>query len=415
LKGGYEKKIMKKLLCVMTFVMLMFAVTPFVFGQASGSTGVSITPEDIVPRIWSCADRLVVDDSVNPGRSTTAGDLSDRVNNYAFEGEQIEWTVLVMNENGVTEIDQVVGTVDPLTQGVGGDIEVACQPVVGVPASLGGGTTIPASCNAQIDGNSLTGDTLDVTTQVFYTCTLTVETADSHQGEHFSTIEVFSGLDSDTADENEFWFFNPVVGLNVDGATAAGLLDFGTTRPGAVSYSNTITVENGAEAGSGVLLDMFVSGTDFFDPAIVGAACPTSNRLRLGDNFAESGDATEATGLIADLDDSCEINTGSTEVMDQFCYHATSGAFSTQDDPRADAEGYVPIVYGNAFEPTFYNDAEIIAGDPTDLISYGATDYYAGNVLSPGAEIAMTFKLGLPSPCVGTFTDGQIYFWGEVI
>ena len=402
----------------MTLVMLMFAVTPFVFGQASGSTGVSITPEDIVPRIWSCADRLIVDDNVNPGRSTTAGDLSDRVNNYAFEGEQIEWTVLVMNENGVGEIDSVEGTVTA-TQGINGIPEVGCLEVVGVPASLGGGPNIPASCNAQIDGNSLTGTALDTTTQRFYTCTLTVETAADHTMENYMTVEVTSGTDSAIVVENEFWYLNPVVGLTITGGSdGGGLLTFTGVRPGAVAYSDTVIVENSAATGSGVLLDMFVSGTDFTDPASSGALCPTSNVLKLGNNFAENEAGTEATGEIADLDDVCSIDHSSAGTGDHFCYYASSGSYSTENDIRADAEGYVPIVYGSSFDPTFYNDAEIIGGDstiPSTLTSYGSVNYYSGNVLSPGAEIAMTFKLGLPSPCVGDFSEGDIYFWGEVI
>ncbi len=41
--------------------------------------------------------------------------------------------------------------------------------------------------------------------------------------------------------------------------------------------------------------------------------------------------------------------------------------------------------------------------------------YYLGNVLSPGAEIALTFRLALPEPCNGDFDSGSIFFWGEAI
>ena len=79
-------------------------------------------------------------------------------------------------------------------------------------------------------------------------------------------------------------------------------------------------------------------------------------------------------------------------------------------DPRNDAEGYVPIVYGDDFDTDFYNDAEVM--QPVGPYNPG---YQPGNILTPGAEIAMTFKLGLPEPCVGDFTDGSIFFWGEAI
>ena len=392
----------------MTFVMLMFAVTPFILGQASGSTGVSITPIDEGPSIWSCLDRVLVDDSVNPGRSTTAGDLSDRINNYAFEGEQIVLTVLAIDESGITEIDQVVGTLGA-TQGTGNAIEVGCVERLAFDPDTDG--TVADSCNAILNGNSLSAEAFDATTMRYYDCTFTVETAASHVGENFITIEATSGANSAIVAENEFWFLNPTVGLTVIG----GDLTFADVRPGTVSYSNTLVVENDAQDDSGVLLDMFISGTDFFDGTSVGAVCPVSNTLRLGDNFAEAGDSFEATGLIADLDDVCSLDLGSTGTGDHFCYYASSGAYSTDDDIRSDIEGYVPLVYGDTFTPNFYNDAEIITGTPTELVNIGGIDYYAGNILSPGSEIAMTFKLGLPEPCVGDYDDGDIYFWGEVI
>jgi hypothetical protein len=39
----------------------------------------------------------------------------------------------------------------------------------------------------------------------------------------------------------------------------------------------------------------------------------------------------------------------------------------------------------------------------------------AGNTLTPGAEMALIFKLDMPEPCVGDFSEGSIYFWGEAI
>jgi len=113
----------------------------------------------------------------------------------------------------------------------------------------------------------------------------------------------------------------------------------------------------------------------------------------------------------------CNIDT-TADNADHLCYYATSGAYSTANDPRNDAEGYVSIKYGDAFTKDFYNDAEIVASNVTasgDLISYGGVDYFTGNVLTPGSEIAITFKLGLPEPCYGDFSDGDIYFWGEAI
>src|SRR3989338_1338868 len=124
-----------------------------------------------------------------------------------------------------------------------------------------------------------------------------------------------------TMDENEYWFLNPVIALSVDGDLA-----FEDVRPGTDSYSDTILLGNDADVVSGVMLDMFISGTDFYDSLSSGARCPTTNQLTL----------------------------------DAFRYYTTNGAYnSAQDagidvapsrgDRNNDAEGYTNIGYGIGF------------------------------------------------------------------
>ena len=433
----------------MAMAMLIASIMPVVFAtDTSIGIGIEITPEEFEPLIWMCDSRTVFDDNLEGGRATwahsgicyddtdasgtiNAGDalvpagddneaaclanpdggnanlfdptneMVERANNYAFEGEQIQWNVLVMDKNKIEQIEEVVATIGD-TQGTGNDIEVECQEDLG-------NTAIDASCNARIDQLPLT--TFDSTVMRNYVCTLTVETVDSMDGEYWVTVEAIGVDGSATVDENEYWYLNPTIALSVEGD-----LSFDEVMPGTVAYSETMLIGNDADDGSGVLLDMFISGTDFYDSAASDARCPVTNRLKLGDNTAESSDASEATP--ADLDDSCTINLGNTEANDAICYYATQGAYSTEDDPRNDAEGYVPIVYGDAFTTAFYNDAEIIAPSNSPgggILTIGGVDYYAGNVLTPGSEIAITFKLGLPEPCVGNFDSGSLYFWGEAI
>ncbi len=225
------------------------------------------------------------------------------------------------------------------------------------------------ACNARIGEEALTSFNSDV--MRYYTCTLTVETPDSMYGEYWVTVEAtdLDGL-SGTMDENEYWFFNPVVAVSIDGD-----LIFSDVRPGTLSYSDTILVGNDADDGSGVLMDMFISGTDFYDSSSSGAKCPTTNQLSL----------------------------------EQFDYYATNGYYSTEDDSRSDTEGYVGIGYGDHFETSFYGNNEIIQ------TTTGETSYSPGNILAPGAEMALTFRLDLPEPCNGDFDSGAIYFWGEAI
>jgi hypothetical protein len=184
-------------------------------------------------------------------------------------------------------------------------------------------------------------------------------------GDAWITVEA-TDLDGlvGTMDENEYWFLNPVVALTIDGDLA-----FDNVRPGTSSYSDTLLVGNDADSGSGVRLEMFIAGTDFYDSESSGAMCPTSNVLSLS-NFA---------------------------------YFATNGYYSTT--AMGDAEGYMSIPSGERITQA----NEIIGG-----IQYPGS-HTTGNVLTPGSEMALTFRLNLPEPCNGDFDTGSIYFWGEAI
>ena len=230
---------------------------------------------------------------------------------------------------------------------------------------------IPGSCNARILEEQITEFDNDI--MRFYTCTLTVETPLSMYGEHWITVEAvdLDGL-SGTISENEYWFLNPQITLDIQ-----GLLVFNDVRPGTSTYSETLVVSNDADFGSGVWMDMFMTGTDFYDSSSSGAMCPTTNQLSLNN----------------------------------FRYYAVNGAYNSGADPRSDIEGYNPVVYGIGFnDPNpFYNNAEILQAGPME------GPYWWANTLMPGADIAVTFRLDLPEPCNGDFDSGDIYFWGEAI
>jgi len=383
---------MRKKLSILAIAIMIASVIPIVLAVSDGD---SLTPdidvEEFPPEIWMCDHRVVLDDETEPGRwiggnwsqnvssyTLFGKKLDERINNYAFEGEQIVWDVLVLDKNGIEKIEDVFATIGDTEQGEGNDIEVNCI----LDYIVSDKDEIPESCNARILEEEITN--LSDNMAAFYKCILTVETSESMAGEFWVTVQVddLNG-DSGTMDENEFWFFNPVIALSIDGN-----LEFDNVRPGTDSYSETILVGNDADEESGVLLDMFISGTDFYDSSSSGAKCPTSNVLDL----------------------------------QNFRYFATSGAYSTQNDLEVDippgrgdrnrdAESYVNIGYGIGFNnPTpFYDGFEIIQSPA--MIG----PYYLGNILAPGAEMALTFKLSLPEPCNGDFDSGALYFWGEAI
>ena len=379
---------MRKLAALIVSMLMVLTVLPHAFAVNVGA-GLSpdIGTEDFAPLVWMCDSRIVLDDATEPGRiSNDSMELFERTQNYAFEGEQISWTVLVMDKNGIQKVEDVYGTVGDV-QGEGNPIEVNCVEL------LGHSTTVDPSCNARILEEDLSGTQLDTNIQRYYKCILTVETPLSMYGEYWITVEAID-LDGlmGTMDENEYWFLNPVIALSIDGS-----MTFDNVRPGTHSYSDTILVGNDADDGSGVQLDMFISGTDFYDSSSSGAACPTTNQLLLGNGNSQC------------------------DAADPFCYFATHGAYSTQADGRSDAEGYVGIGYGIGFnDPNpFYGTA---ATDNTGYeimqnpLTYAATaPYHAPNVLVPGSEMAVTFRLNLPEPCNGDFDTGAIYFWGEAI
>ena len=378
--------------------LLVISVMPMVLAV---DVGTDITPdietEDFPPLIWLCDDRVVVDDRVESGRidgqavydkdnNLKGYELIERHHNYAFEGEKLEYTVLVMDKNGINKIEDVYMTLGD-EQGEGNDIEVNCVERL----DLGDG--VDESCNARIDEEEI--DDWNSQVMRYYECTFTVETADSMYGEFWITAEVtdLDGLSS-TVDENEFWFLNPVIALSL-----IGDLTFSDVRPGTVSYSDTLLVGNDADEGSAVALDMFITGTDFYDSGSSGAMCPTTNQLQLQ---GEGPDGTLGT----------DDDTG-------FRYYTVKGAYSTAGDdtvddgdlPNArvlDAESYLNIQYANAFSTNLYDEAEILQD-----IAIGP--YWIANILAPGEEFAITFKLTLPEPCNGDFDSGSLYFWGEAI
>ncbi len=367
----------------LTLIVLSLLAVSFVLpAVAAIDTGIGldidITTEKFAPMVWMCDSRVVEDDAIEPGRVSGAGtNLVERINNYAFTGESVEWRVLVLDKNGADKVKDVYVTVGS-SQGEGNPIEANCA----FDYVLSDKDQIHESCNAMV-GQAQLEDVFKANTLAYYDCQLTVETADSMAGEMWVTVEA---EDNDgllgTMAENEFWFFNPIIGLDVTGALA-----FSDVTPGTYSYSPTLTVQNDAEAGSGVMLDMFISGTNFYDSASSGAKCPTTNELDLS----------------------------------AFRYFATNGAYSTLGDDEddgndydpavtraQDAEGYVNIQHGDHFDRTMYGEAEILQDQQVG-------PYYTANVLAPGAEMSLTFRLNLPEPCNGDFDTGSIFFWGEAI
>lgn len=352
---------MKKLIAAL-FVAVLMLTSVLAVGVGTG-VGIEITPEQFAPRVWMDPNtRLVLDDYMEPGViSNGEQPMVERIENYAFAGEQIYWNVLVWDKNGVEKISDVYVRLNTSINSAG-DIEANCRE----------STTTDIPFDVWEGEENVTWNPL---TMRWYDCTLTVEP--QWEGEYFvAAVAVDLNGQWDEFAENEFWFMNPVIALGLTGG-----LNFGVVRPGATKLSDTLVLKNEAEAGSGVLLDMFIAGTDFYDVTHSGAMCPTSNVLRLTN----------------------------------FKYYASNGAYNTCNNiPAPDAQCYddIPYYMDGAGAPVNNNYDRIIS--QTANVAFGF--YPAGNVLSPGADMSLNFKLSLPEPCNGgPFTSGQIKFFGEAI
>ncbi len=367
---GFTTKNKHKAMLPVTAVLAMIMM-PIAFSAYQTGIGVVISTETFTPMVWLDNNaRLFADDPWNYGRVSMGGErLIEREKNYAFEGEQLSWDALVFDKNGVEDIRRVYVSLEN-----NATHEVDCS--------------INEFKNCVIEGTQIGEEEIvqfHEDTMQWYKCVATIEGPESMHKEHGVKIKVEDSDNLTAVDTGENWFLNPIVTITRDSLN----LQFGETRPGTISYSNTVLVGNGAETGSGVMMDMFISGTDFYDYDHSGAKCPTSNVLRLNN----------------------------------FRYYAVNGAYTTADDQEQDddtydpqtqrnldPEGYVNIQYGDHFFRTMYDEAEILQA-PAKV----GSNYWAANLLSPGSKMAITFKLTLPEPCEGTFSQGDIYFWGEAV
>ena len=103
---------MKRFFGIIAAMLLVLSVIPVMAVDTGTGIGLSITPEAFPPLIWMCDNRVVYEDCVEEGRTTNcATNLNERIENYAFEGEQITWKVLVMDKNKIEQISEVVGTI----------------------------------------------------------------------------------------------------------------------------------------------------------------------------------------------------------------------------------------------------------------------------------------------------------------
>ena len=116
-----------KLKAAILSLVLILGMLPFAAAETvtvGSGVGINVGIEDFVPRIWMNPESRILTRNPQDG----SAEAVERVNNYAFEGEQIAWTVLVMDKNKIDQNIDVYATIGD-SQGEGNDIEVNCQRV----------------------------------------------------------------------------------------------------------------------------------------------------------------------------------------------------------------------------------------------------------------------------------------------
>ncbi len=204
---------------------------------------------------------------------------------------------------------------------------------------------------------------------VNYLCTLTVEIPDSMHGESLIKAEVKSINGNHDETEIGSWFLNAAIDLNPQTTT----IIFPNPSLGERVYSKPIIVTSNVEQGSNVPLTMYISGTHIYD------------------------------------------SYGNLINLSNLAYYTKNGDYNTLNDPRADSEGYVPLMYGDQFTRNFFNNAEIIQVPGINWKLYERhykPGTYPENILETDDEMILTFRLDSPLTYSGYFNIVNVYVWG---
>jgi hypothetical protein len=329
---------MRKLLSVFLLTVLLSSIVCATSTDTGVGIGVNVAPVNIAPEVYAdLSSRQMLDAFGNPVDSMRG--------NYIFEGEQLIFNVLGRDENGNSDIDSISVTVGP-EQGLGNPKEVVCMENQTQPRN-----------NANLDRFS-PGMRFDRDTDKLYKCSLFAETSASMHGAYWVQAEILdNGGLQDLMEVSNFLFFNPTISLDILNADSG--IQFGDAEPGETVLSQVIQLESVVEGG--VILDVDIKGTDFYDPEPSNAICPTGNVLKL----------------------------------ENMRYFARKGTSDSSSSPTADAQGYDVIDYT-------YQD--LIRGSGSDATR-----------ITGGDSFDVTFKLTLPDPCVGEFTEGSISFEGTAV
>jgi hypothetical protein len=386
---------MKLVLTLLVVALLAFAVVPMVLADGDdieipGDVDVTdpdptcYDPEiyvDHTARGWYPNDQTYYTanyyGTLQNGGKYGCGSAYDRYavserQNYVFEGETVDYYILVRDLNGKEDIDSAQLKVD-------NDLVGACAPVNS------------SDCDNEFIAAAFGVVSINTTTDQVYICKLIVPQLGGTwaNGEKEVRVKVVDGaLDNgctpveDVTEEADLTFFNPTLSLEI---TRGSSVNFGTVTPGSIATSNSIYLANvvpSADQQSGVVMDMYIASDDYFtDPSNGAAICPTGNGIK----------------------------------YDRFSYYATKGSINSGMNDNSwygvGKSNSTGLCKTNQDEFTNLTSHSGNIGDMCRVINWARE----GSFLTQGAEMSITFRLNVPNPCSGHFTNGQFYFVGKII
>ena len=397
----------KFLAIVLTVVLAMSGLVAAT--ETIGYGDAEAGPGEYAPKIYNC-QRYVSLDGINP--------FDLRVGFYAFTGEMIYEGVIVRDPNGADDIGQVMMVVDE-------EHEVLCEDRT---AEFEGGIfqcdDYSEEDNQQPDGDAyghmLPGG-FDADTDKFFVCVMTVEP--DWYGESEVSIEAHDTTDY-TISTNlvELWFFNPEVSVTVETSDGAPTIEFEEALPGETAYStNKLRITNDAEGGVNVFL--FLAASDLVDPEHSGAKCPDSNVLHVGcpeDEQRHTTDNDDQAWIEENLLDDTWSQLPTLEFL------ATSGTLQTGGQLwgiKGPGKEWKCVPEYRENDPcglTTYGPSSPDSFPPTDgeiqwRCRNGVPIPDTFNFLTFGSTIEVAFRLHYPIPCIGEFTNGQIFVIAQAV
>jgi len=383
---------MKKLFSFLVMALLMFSVTLSVLppvladgDDAEGDVDIEIegaAPEvftDVTERCWNPNDQTfltaeVYGDDFTNFYEDDCFDVPLR-GNYLFSGETMAWYVMIWDENGESDIDDVLVMRD---DGAGPVGVGACGELDPADFYIFDGDELP---QFNLDGSFGEPDSFEDATMNLYKCLLIVPALPVTGDQDF----FIRATDDDGNIGDSTWTdtlaVNPPLSVSLTGA-----ISFGSAEAGETATSNSVTLDN--VGSDGVVMDMYIASDDFFtDPSNPLAICGDGNGIP----------------------------------FDAFSYFATKGS-SNSGSNNANYEGlgagdgtgdFTPGETCNANEDE-YTPMTSHSGETNDMCRI-INHLEDGSLLVQGQSMSLTFQVDVPTPCTGSFTSGQFHFRGRAV